>query len=53
MIGREQELVTVKAGKLADLVILDANPIEDIRAVRRIHRVVKGGVVHDPAGLPR
>jgi len=53
MIGREQELGTVEAGKHADLVILDANPLEDIRAVRRIHRVVKGGVVHDPAGLPR
>ena len=53
MIGRESELGSVEAGKIADLLILDANPLDDIRAVRRIHRVVKGGVVYDPARLPR
>ena len=53
MIGRDKDLGSVDAGKLADLLILDANPLDDIRAIRRIHRVVKGGVVHDPARLPR
>ena len=53
MIGRDKDLGSVDAGKLADLLILDANPLDDIRAIRRIHRVVKGGVVHDPAHLPR
>ena len=53
MIGREQELGSVEAGKVADMLILDANPLDDIRAVRRVHRVVKGGVVYDPARLPR
>ena len=53
MIGRGKEMGSVEAGKVADLVILDANPLVDIRAVRQIHRVVKGGVIHDPAKLPR
>jgi imidazolonepropionase-like amidohydrolase len=53
MIGREKEQGSVEAGKLADLLILDANPREDIRAIRRINRVVKGGVVHDPARVPK
>lgn len=53
MIGREKEQGSVEAGKLADLVILDANPLTDIRAVRNVHRVVKGGVVYDPARLPK
>lgn len=53
MIGRDKDLGSVDAGKLADLLILDANPLDDIQAIRRIHRVVKGGVVHDPAHLPR
>ena len=53
MIGKEKELGSIEAGKLADLVILDANPLEDIRAVRRINKVVKGGVVYDPAKLPK
>ena len=53
MIGREKEQGSIEAGKAADLVILDANPLEDIRAIRRIYRVVKGGVVYDPARLPK
>lgn len=51
MIGREKDLGAVEAGKFADLLILDANPLDDIRNVKRIHRVVKGGAVFDPAEL--
>jgi imidazolonepropionase-like amidohydrolase len=48
MIGLEDELGSVEPGKLADLVILDADPLADIGNVRTIYRVIKGGVVHDP-----
>jgi len=53
MIGRDKEQGSIEAGTLADFVVLDANPLADIRAVRQIHRVVKGGVLHDPAKMPR
>jgi imidazolonepropionase-like amidohydrolase len=53
MIGREKEQGSLEAGKAADFLILDVNPREDIRSLRRIHRVVKGGVVYDPARLPK
>ena len=46
--GREAELGTIEPGKLADLVILDADPLADIANTGRIHRVVKGGEVLDP-----
>ncbi len=51
VMGRTGDLGTLEAGKLADLVILDADPLADIRNTRRIHRVVKGGVVSDPADI--
>ncbi len=53
MIGREEEWGSIGVGKLADLVILDANPLEDIRAIRSIYRVLKDGVVYDPDELLR
>jgi imidazolonepropionase-like amidohydrolase len=49
MLGRDKELGSVEPGKLADLLVLDADPLVDIRNVRRIHRVIKGGSIHDPA----
>jgi len=48
MIGRERDLGTVEAGKFADLVILDANLLADIRNVARIYKVIKGGVQYEP-----
>lgn len=41
-------LGTIEPGKLADLLVLDGDPLADIRNTRRIWRVVKAGVVHTP-----
>ncbi len=51
MVGHEKDFGTIEAGKVADLLILDANPLDDIRNIKKIHRVIKSGTVFDPAEL--
>jgi hypothetical protein len=47
----EPEMGTIEKGKLADFLVLDADPLVDVANLRRIHRVVKGGVALDPAQI--
>ncbi len=49
--GAEDDLGTLEVGKLADIVLLDANPLEDIKNTQSIWRVIKGGWVFDPEEL--
>jgi imidazolonepropionase-like amidohydrolase len=46
-LGVSDRLGTLEEGKLADLVMLSGNPLEDIRNTRHVRLVVKNGVVHD------
>jgi imidazolonepropionase-like amidohydrolase len=51
--GLERDAGTLAAGKLADLVVLDADPLADVRNLSRIHRVIKDGKVFAPDELMR
>jgi hypothetical protein len=42
-LGRTTRMGTVQAGKQADLVLLDANPIESVQNLGRIYGVVRAG----------
>jgi len=42
---------SIKIGKRADLVILDADPLADIRNTRKVWKVIKEGQLYDPAVL--
>ena len=42
-LGAKEDLGTIEPGKLADLVIIDGDPLSDIRATWNIHTVIKNG----------
>jgi imidazolonepropionase-like amidohydrolase len=46
------EFGTIEAGKLADLVILEADPLVDIKNIRRLITVIRGGAIVDRDRLP-
>jgi imidazolonepropionase-like amidohydrolase len=48
---RMDDIGTVAVGKSADFLVLDANPLDDIRATRRIASVYLGGALVDRAAI--
>jgi imidazolonepropionase-like amidohydrolase len=52
ILGAHKDLGTIEVGKRADLILLDADPLSDIRNTRRVWQVVHGGrLVDRPAIL--
>jgi cytosine/adenosine deaminase-related metal-dependent hydrolase len=47
IMGQDRRLGTIERGKLADLVLLDADPRRDIRNTKKIFKVIKGGRIVD------
>ncbi|MEE4278346.1 MAG: amidohydrolase family protein [Halieaceae bacterium] len=50
--GMLDRIGTVEVGKEADLLLLDADPLGDIRNIRRLHTVIARGQRIDPRTLP-
>jgi imidazolonepropionase-like amidohydrolase len=47
----EQRTGSVEAGKQADLIIIDGNPLQQIQDLRRVQLVIKDGQVYQPAQM--
>ncbi len=47
----DREAGTIEPGKRADLVVLGANPLDNISNIRKTERVMQGGVFYDCAAL--
>lgn len=52
-LGREKDVGVVERGRLADLVILDGDPLANVQNLATAYRVVKDGKVYDPQELVR
>lgn len=50
-LGQSDKLGTLEPGKLADIVVLEADPLADIQNARRVRTVLKAGHVYDAATL--
>jgi len=50
-LGVVDRLGTIEAGKYADLVVVEGDPLIDIRVTRRVRMVLKAGRSYDPAEL--
>ncbi len=50
-LDRTHELGSVGVGKFADLVLLEADPLQDIRNTRLIHGVMKDGFYYDRSAI--
>jgi len=53
VIGRDKELGSLEPGKLADVTVIEGNPLVDFSATRRVRMVIKDGVVVDTSYDPK
>jgi len=50
LLGRANELGSIKAGKYADLIAVNGDPLKDISLLERVEFVMKGGKVYKSTG---
>jgi len=51
VLKKEASLGSIEVGKIADLVLLDSDPLIDITGIQNIHRIVKRGKMHHPDSI--
>ena len=49
LLGWQDRIGVLEAGKLADLIAVEGNPLQDLTALNRVLFVMKGGEVRSPS----
>jgi len=50
IIGKGRDLGTIEPGKIADIIVVNGNPLFDITALSHVETVVKDGIVYKGEG---
>ena len=50
--GARTDFGTIETGKIADLLVLDADPLANIKNIRKLHTIVRDGKIVDASALP-
>src|SRR5207244_9025632 len=48
---RQDDIGSVAAGRYADFLVVDGDPLRDARELRKLTTVYRGGVAHDPQAI--
>lgn len=46
VLGKDNKIGSIEVSKMADLIILDANPLKDLKALQQISHVIKSGSIY-------
>ncbi|HYJ04411.1 MAG TPA: amidohydrolase family protein [Chthoniobacterales bacterium] len=53
VMGANKDRGFIAASKLADMILVEGDPAKNIRDIRNITTVIKGGKIHDPAAIEK
>ena len=51
VLGMDKETGSIKVGKVADLIVVDGDPVKNMSDIRRVELTMKDGVIHEAAKL--